>query len=254
MNMKLKFVKYQGAGNDFVLLDERQGLPLSLTQQQVAGLCDRRFGIGADGLMTLGRGENGLDFSMRYFNCDGLESTMCGNGGRAITRYADDLGIGGVSKTFSAVDGIHRSTINQDDTISLQMIDIDKVECRGDDFFVQSGSPHYIIFDQAYDQTRARQLREQWNANVNFVQDLGLGRLAIRTFERGVEAETWACGTGATAAAVAMAYRSASNRSEYILKALGGVLRVAWSMDNGIYRHVILTGPAERVFEGEIEI
>ncbi|MEG2606781.1 MAG: diaminopimelate epimerase [Mucinivorans sp.] len=252
--MKLNFVKYQGAGNDFVLLDARQKLKVELTQPLVAHLCDRHYGIGADGLMTLGAGTLDFDFSMRYFNCDGMESTMCGNGGRAITRYANDLALGGKVKKFHAVDGLHSAQINDDQTISLQMIDIEHIEKIDGDFFVQSGSPHYIIVGQQYELQRAIALRQKWNANVNFVQEIGEGQLSIRTFERGVEAETLACGTGATAAAVAIGALHGNSRQSYDLQALGGTLGVKWNCENDCYRNVWLRGNAERVFAGEIEI
>lgn len=252
--MKLEFVKYQGAGNDFVLLDARKGLPVSLRREVVALLCDRRFGVGGDGLMSLELDQDGADFYMRYFNCDGGESTMCGNGGRAIARFADDLGVGGQLKTFRAIDGLHTARLNDDRSITLGMIDIERVDRIGADFFVQSGSPHYIIVSEPYDTDRAREIRHRYDCNVNFVQIKGEGRLEIRTFERGVEAETFACGTGATAAAVAVDFAKGEGRDNYTLETLGGELRVEWKRRGEGYVDVLLTGPACRVFSGELQI
>lgn len=252
--MKLNFAKYQGAGNDFVLIDAREPLPVELTRARVAMLCDRRFGIGGDGLMTLENDPQGSDFLMRYFNCDGGQSTMCGNGGRAIARFADDLGVGGATKHFRATDGLHDACLNQDGTITLQMIDIDIVERVGSDFFLQSGSPHYIIVGQVYDEKRAEALRHKYNSNVNFVKVISHGKLEIRTFERGVEAETYACGTGATAAAVAVDFMSDNPLGAYDLQAVGGLLRVEFERHGDRYENVRLTGGAERVFAGVLEI
>lgn len=254
VEMRLKFAKYQGAGNDFVLLDAREGLPVSLTIDVVAGLCDRRFGVGADGLMALELDPEGSDFRMRYFNCDGRESTMCGNGGRAIARFADDLGVGGRIKTFRAIDGLHRAQLNDDMSITLEMINIARVDRIGNDFFVESGSPHYVIIGEPYDIDRARQLRNRYDCNVNFVELLGEGRLSIRTFERGVEAETFACGTGATAGAVAVDLAMGEGLCGYRLQTLGGELCVEWERRGEGYVGVRLTGPACRVFRGELQI
>ena len=251
--MKLHFSKYQGAGNDFVLVDGRGLLPFEPTRERVARLCDRRFGVGADGLMILEADPAGSDFTMRYFNSDGGESTMCGNGGRCIARFADDLGIGGTTKRFVAVDGPHEATLNPDGTITIGMIDIAGVERRGSDYFVQSGSPHYIVVGRPYDLAEAQRLRAAHNANVNYVQIEGAGRLSIRTFERGVEAETWACGTGAVASAAAVAALYGGER--YTLAALGGELCVAFERTpSGGFCAVRLTGPAAKVFDGVLEL
>lgn len=252
--MELNFSKYQGAGNDFIVLDARDGLPCTLTGELVAVLCNRRFGIGADGLMTIENG--GGDFAMRYFNCDGSEGMMCGNGGRCIVRMADDLGIaaGRNVKRFSAVDGPHTATINENGTISLQMIDIERVERVGNDFFVQTGSPHYVIVGQPYDLTVAREKRLQYNANVNFVEIVGGGALKVRTFERGVEGETWACGTGVTAAAAVVNFSSQSTCQCFDIEAIGGHLSVQIEGRDGRYKNVVLTGEAIKVFDGVIKI
>lgn len=254
--MEINFSKYQGAGNDFIVLDARNGLPCVLSAKLVAALCHRRFGVGADGLMTIENGREGEDFAMRYFNCDGGESTMCGNGGRCIVRMADDLGIaaGRNVKRFSAVDGTHTATINENGTISLQMIDIERVERVGNDFFVQTGSPHYVIVGQQYDEVLAREKRLQYNANVNFVEIVGDGVLKVRTFERGVEGETWACGTGVTAAAAAVNFASQPTCRRFDVEAVGGHLSVQIEGRDGRCKNVVLTGDAIKVFDGVIKI
>lgn len=250
--MELKFYKYQGAGNDFVLLDGRAGMPFELTSELVAGLCCRRKGIGADGLMVIENSEK-FDFKMRYFNADGGESSMCGNGGRCIARLADDLNIGGIVKCFEAVDGTHRATINNDGTISLQMIDIEGAERIGDDFFINSGSPHYIIFGH-YDIATARQKRNEHNCNVNFVTVLGDGHLTLRTFERGVENETWACGTGAVASAAALHFALQESCNSFVVDVIGGTLFVQFEGGEGRLTDVILTADAVKVFDGCVNI
>lgn len=250
--MELKFSKYQGAGNDFIVLDVRSGLPCELSGELVARLCCRRKGIGADGLMSL-EAATDYDFAMRYFNADGGESTMCGNGGRCITRFAHDVGIGSKTKKFTAIDGAHKAVINNDNTISLQMIDINGVDKIGADYFVNTGSPHYIIFGQ-YNLETARKKRAEHNANVNFVEITGAGMLSVRTHERGVEAETWACGTGVTAAAAVANFAFQKSCNDFIISVIGGNLSVKFDGDAGLYKNVVLTGDAVKVFQGTINI
>lgn len=261
---KLFFSKYQGAGNDFVLIDAREGA-LRLSRERVAFLCDRRFGIGADGLMLLERDPAGSDFYMRYYNADGGESTMCGNGGRCIARFADDLGIGGAVKRFNSSDGFHEAELLPDGLIRLRMMDVERVEQLegGRSWFVDTGSPHYVEFtdDVAAVDVAARgavvrcapEYEAMGGTNVNFVQVLGLGRIRVRTFERGVEAETLACGTGVTAAALTTCRVLQPARTCFTVEAVGGTLGVAFSAagDSG-FEEVFLTGPALRVFGGEI--
>lgn len=252
---RLFFSKYQGAGNDFVLLDARAGLSVDLDRALVARLCDRRFGIGGDGLMTLETDPQGSDFYMRYFNCDGLESTMCGNGGRCIARFADDLGIAGAVKNFRAVDSPHRALLNLDGTITLAMIDVERVERVGNDFLLNTGSPHYVTFEKPYDPAVAQTIRRQYDCNVNFVELVSDDRLAVRTFERGVEGETYACGTGVVASTIAFHHmRGFTHGGHYSISVPGGELGVAFSYNDGMYGDVLLTGSAQRVFVGQLEI
>lgn len=263
--MELKFTKYEGAGNDFVLLDTRSGKDYSLSKEQIAAICSRHFGIGADGLMMLGDGEQGTDFSMRYFNSDGGESTMCGNGGRCITRYADDLGIGGPTKHFSAIDGIHSATINDDSTITISMIDVDHLEQVEEGWLLNTGSPHLVVENRSFNETEARWLRQKYNANVNYADLLDTDPAAfgtdliilLRTYERGVEAETCACGTGATAAAIAIshAYTPPTVNPEQInVETIGGRLIVGFKQVENRFTQVTLRGPARKVFSGVLHI
>lgn len=266
MMKRINFAKYQGAGNDFVLLDARAFVP-ELTRETVRRLCDRRFGIGADGLMALESDPGGTDFYMRYYNSDGGESTMCGNGGRCIARFADHLGIGGRIKRFNSSDGQHEAELLGDGRIRLRMIDVAAVEPLADSrsWFVFTGSPHYVEFVENAAATdvarRGAEIRRSaafaqiGGTNVDFVQILGPGRLRVRTFERGVEAETLACGTGVTAAAVTTHRTVQPECRAFTVEAMGGTLDVQFvPTPAGGFTEVFLTGPAEQVFTGEIEL
>jgi len=258
--MTLRFSKYQGTGNDFILLDDREGI-IDLSAAQIARLCHRHFGIGADGLMLL-RKADGFDFRMVYFNADGNESTMCGNGGRCITKFALDIGLIRNNARFLAVDGPHEAVVNSDGTVSLQMKDVTGIEHRADAFILNTGSPHYVqyvddvdSFDVIANGKRIRYSAEYKpdGINVNFIQP-GPAGLKVRTYERGVEDETMSCGTGVTAAAVV----SASGRRGHILVPVstpGGRLSVSFtSIDDTTATDVLLTGPATKVFDGSISM
>lgn len=258
--MTVHFYKYQGAGNDFVILDNRNQT-YSLTTEQINFLCDRRFGIGADGLMLLETAE-GYDFRMVYYNADGHESTMCGNGGRCIAAFAQHLSVAGNQQSFIAIDGPHEALIKDNDIVSLQMQDIDAIEFSNDVAILNTGSPHYISFDEAIDEldifTEGRNIRnadrfQPKGINVNFVERTASG-LRIRTYERGVEDETLACGTGVTAAAIA-SVGEATGHFEIAVAARGGNLSVQFDK-TGVQevRNVWLTGPAQAVFAGTIDL
>lgn len=263
---RVSFSKYQGAGNDFVLIDARAGGP-ELTRDEIRLLCDRRFGIGADGLMALERDPQGSDFYMRYYNSDGGESTMCGNGGRCIARFADHLGIGGSVKRFNSSDGLHEAELLPNGLIRLRMIDVAEVAplADGSSWFVFTGSPHYVEFTDdvmsVHVAGRGAEIRHRaefearGGTNVNFVQVLGPGRIKVRTFERGVEAETLACGTGVTAAALTVHCVRQPECSDFTVEAMGGTLGVKFALNTGGgFTDVFLTGSAERVFTGETEL
>jgi diaminopimelate epimerase len=256
----VKFFKYQGAGNDFVLIDNRDQQFDTKDTALVAQLCDRRFGIGADGLMLLQQ-RAGYDFEMVYYNADGNPSSMCGNGGRCIVSFAKHLGIIEKSTRFLAVDGEHEATINDTaDWVSLKMIDVEHIEKDGDDFVLNTGSPHYVkeVVDlknldvfAAGRAIRYNATYKQAGINVNFVEAVNDG-YQVRTYERGVEDETLACGTGVTAVALAMAWHH-NRLGTYStpIKAMGGDLNIRFTyLGNGVFKDIYLEGPAKLVFEG----
>jgi diaminopimelate epimerase len=259
--MKIFFYKYQGTGNDFILIDNRKN-EVSLTTEQVAFLCHRRFGIGADGLMLLEL-EPGVDFKMVYFNSDGRESSMCGNGGRCITAFAKRLGLIQDQAKFIAVDGVHESSVS-DGIVSLKMKDVKQIEKLADHYVLNTGSPHYVKFVEDienYDvKEEGRTIRnsEPFAAdgiNVNFIEKLE-DVLFVRTYERGVEDETYSCGTGVTAAALVAALNFASTgKNSCKIKTLGGDLNVKFDkvLESNFY-NIWLEGPAEFVFDGSIEL
>lgn len=258
--MNIHFYKYQGTGNDFILVDNR-AKKVSLNTLQIAALCDRRFGIGADGLMLL-ESEAGYDFRMVYFNSDGSESTMCGNGGRCITAFAKRLGIIINKASFVAIDGPHEATINADDTISLHMVNVDKIEVFREHCILDTGSPHYVLWTNDVQEEdvfgRGRAIRHQQEfepkgINVNFVQKRD-GDIYVRTYERGVEDETYSCGTGVTAAAIASVCNEIGKFSTDI-ETPGGMLNVSFTKEEAYKaKDVILTGLAKFVYEGDIVI
>lgn len=261
--MKLEFFKYQGAGNDFVLIDNRKNAFKHDNATFLAKLCDRRFGIGADGIMFL-QERPGFDFEMVYYNSDGKPSSMCGNGGRCIVAFARFLNVIGQETNFLAVDGPHYAKISETgDWVSLQMIDVDTVKTDGDAYVLNTGSPHYVLATNqlsdkdVFSEGKAIRYNEQYKAegiNINFVEDFG-DHYAVRTYERGVEAETFACGTGATAVALAMAkYKNQTGDITTPIKVLGGDLNIRFHYDGLIFKNIFLEGPAEQVFAGGINI
>ncbi|MBC7553457.1 MAG: diaminopimelate epimerase [Taibaiella sp.] len=256
----MKFSKYHGTGNDFILLDNRAGT-LILTPKQVAHICHRRFGAGADGLMMLELAP-GFDFRMVYFNADGNESSMCGNGGRCITAFARELGLIGDSANFIAIDGPHHGNINNDGTISLQMKDVTELNIYDTHTVTDTGSPHYIRFtadvesEDIYNEGRKVRYSQEFapaGINVNFVQLTEDNSLKVRTYERGVEDETLSCGTGVTAAAIAATGRTTGIFLTRI-STPGGLLSVSFTKKQALSAiNVVLTGPAVKVFDGNFE-
>ena len=264
----MHFYKFDGAGNDFVLLDIRENDP-QLTTEQIASLCHRRFGIGADGLMTLGAKE-GYDFEMRYYNSDGRLGSMCGNGGRCITAFAHVLGIkptNGTAYHFVGFDGPHDAEIllwNPEERfgmVRLGMKDIpnDQIqrirdeENGADGWFLDTGSPHFVQrvqelahFDVVNEGRRIRNLSQHFpkGTNVDFIEDADNGVLLVRTYERGVEDETWACGTGVTACAII----TGNGR----IKTRGGDFKVTFDVGDKVFEQVKLIGPVAFNFEGEV--
>ncbi len=254
----MKFYKYQGAGNDFVVIDDRdKSFPVS--QELIALMCHRRFGIGADGLMLLQNDEQ-YDFRMVYFNSDGTEGSMCGNGGRCLVRFAHDIGVIGNTTTFIAIDGEHEALVNPD-TISLKMIDVAGVEQTVKYDFMNTGSPHYVEFVENLAHfdvyTTGKNIRygepfvSKGGTNVNFVEVIGQNALSVRTYERGVEDETYACGTGVTACALSANLRLGFEKFVDV-KVLGGDLRIEFSKKaDNTFENIYLIGPAVQVFIGE---
>lgn len=260
--MKLHFYKYHGAGNDFILLDNRSG-DVILDKAQIEALCNRHTGIGADGLMLL-QAATGAAFHMVYYNSDGGESTMCGNGGRCIAAFARQLGmVTGSNARFTAIDGLHEAVWNSDGNIRLQMVNVNGIEHTATHSILNTGSPHYVLWaDDVQNEDvsiKGRQIRmlplfQPKGINVNFVQRLSDDTLWVRTYERGVEDETLSCGTGVTAAAIA-ATGAATGTFEYTVHTPGGILNVAFQKTAaGKVQQVWLTGPAQFVFEGDISI
>ncbi|MER3472422.1 MAG: diaminopimelate epimerase [Chitinophagaceae bacterium] len=259
--MTLKFFKYQGSGNDFVIMDNRKD-EINLTTSQIMLLCDRRFGIGGDGLMLLNK-HTDYDFEMKYYNSDGKESTMCGNGGRCLTKFAYDQGILQTTYHFLAIDGPHKASINSDGTVALKMNDVTEISCYHGDIMLNTGSPHYIkmVSDvMHYDVFKnGREIRYSKDfanegINVNFVEQLDEDdQIIVRTYERGVEDETLSCGTGVTAAAIVCCHND--NGFNHInIKTRGGNLSVEYEKNGNHYTNVWLIGPALKVFEGIIEV
>ncbi|MCF8335043.1 MAG: diaminopimelate epimerase [Bacteroidales bacterium] len=256
--MSQQFHKYHGAGNDFIIIDNRQK-PFKPDSNVIEGLCRRKFGIGADGLMLLEKSAE-ADFYMRYFNSDGKESTMCGNGGRCIVAFARDLGIIDRNTQFLASDGEHKALIKEDNLIALKMQDVERVKIFDDHFFVDTGSPHYVRFVDNLSKVpvyeEGKKIRyntgiSETGTNVNFVSFEKEGLISIRTYERGVENETLACGTGAVASAISACLHSHTDKNSYTVNAMGGRLHVSFEPAGGNrFTNVWLTGPAEYVFEG----
>lgn len=260
--MQIEFFKYQGTGNDFVIIDNREGKYNSLTSEQVNFLCDRRFGIGADGLMLLNT-LTGYDFEMKYYNSDGKESSMCGNGGRCLVKFAYDCGIQKTKYKFLAVDGDHEATIQPDGLVALKMNDVGEVKNDHDNFILNTGSPHYVkLTDDVMHldvYKKGKEIRyskpfEKEGINVNFVEQTEApDKIIVRTYERGVEDETYSCGTGVTAAALVCHHNEAGfNRVEVTTK--GGDLSVEYDKIGDQFKNIWLNGPAIKVFEGSIEI
>ena len=256
--MIIEFYKYQGTGNDFIMIDDRKNEFDMNDNGLISALCERRMGIGADGLILL-RNHDTLDFEMIYFNADGKQSSMCGNGGRCIIAFAEMLEIITTEATFMAIDGEHKGK-RIDDGISLQMQDVSKIEGVGDGLVLDTGSPHYVeMVDDLHNldiNKKGRRIRnsapfKKEGINVNFVLDAA--ELQVRTYERGVEAETLSCGTGVVATAIAMYYANCIEENFINVRTKGGELSVSFEEINGAYQNIWLSGEASMVYAGEFE-
>ena len=260
--MTIDFFKYQGTGNDFVIINNYHVEGISLTIKQIKLICDRHFGIGADGLMLLGKKE-GYDFEMIYYNSDGNQSTMCGNGGRCLVKFAYHQGIHKSIYHFIAIDGEHEAEIDTDGTVSLKMQDVNTVDYHTHHTVINTGSPHFVKFsDDVADidvQATGADIRysksfKEEGINVNFVETINADAIFVRTYERGVEAETLSCGTGVTASALLSAHNQ-SGFNTVDVKTPGGRLSVEFDkVDDDHFENIWLCGPAEFVFKGTIEI
>ncbi len=255
--MERLFYKYQGTGNDFIMIDDRNDLVDDSNLALVSKLCDRRFGIGADGLILI-RNHPDFDFEMIYFNADGSQS-MCGNGARCAVAFSSFLGIIKQETRFLAIDGPHEAMIREG-LVHLKMGDAGKVQRNGEDQFVNTGSPHHVRFVASASDypvyEEGKQIRYDAGyapagTNVNFVEKLSDNKLFVRTYERGVEDETLSCGTGVTAAALAFA--GDQPKAHIQINTLGGQLSVKFdSNPDGTFKEIWLIGPAEQVFQGKI--
>jgi diaminopimelate epimerase len=258
--MTIVFNKYQGAGNDFVIIDNRNGNFNSEDSKLINRLCDRRFGIGADGLILICASPN-WDFEMKYFNSDGLEGSMCGNGGRCSADFAIKSGIAGKKLSFKAVDGVHKA-FAEEGIIRLQMNDVKNPQLVNGFYSLNTGSPHYVIFrkDVKGIDVNTEGKKYRWaeefapgGTNVNFVE-VQNDEIYVRTFERGVEEETLSCGTGVTASAICTVLAGHLDTKTVRVKTLGGNLSVSFNISGNNISDIWLSGPATFVYEGKVEV
>jgi diaminopimelate epimerase len=266
----LRFTKMNGAGNDFILFDNRTG-SIALDRNQIAQLCDRHRGIGADGILLLENSTNGADFRMRYFNADGGEAEMCGNGARCFARFANKVGGQKTKISFETPAGVISAEL-KGDLVTLRMteptdlrLNVELAMADGNKtvHFVNSGVPHVVIVVAKIDDPDVRgdgaairhhEIFAPNGTNVNFIEKRGPNKIAIRTYERGVEDETLACGTGIVASALIFAASENTDGPISVIARGGDELQVGFEKGGGRFRNVTLTGPAEFVFEGTIEI
>ncbi len=258
--MQIEFYKYQGTGNDFVMIDNRNNVFDKTNLKHIQRLCDRRFGIGADGLILI-ENEEYLDFNMIYFNADGSQS-FCGNGSRCAVAFAKYLGIIEKQAMFLSTDGEHEAWINNEGEVSLKMHDVTHIEQGDDYYYINTGSPHYIVNVEDVNNLNVKtegaaiRYNERFKAkgtNVNFVKYDGV-ELDIRTYERGVEDETLSCGTGVTAAALSLADTNKLQEGVIYVNAAGGNLKVGFKRTGNEFKDIWLIGPATFVYSGNIEV
>lgn len=246
------------------MIDGRKQDTACFNHELIRQLCDRRFGIGGDGLIILLEGKRS-DFKMQYFNADGFEGSMCGNGGRCITAFAHRLEIIGLETTFEGIDGKHSSSILPNGEIRLKLKDVHGLRWVEDGYLLDTGSPHFVRFVSQLDQvkvdTEGGEIRNQarfgkGGVNVNFVEKGGsTNRISVRTYERGVEAETYSCGTGVVASAICSYFHFKSDILTYNIRTRGGNLNVSFhAQHHSQFTDIYLSGPASHVYDGSIEI
>ena len=258
MQNTIEFFKYQGTGNDFVMIDNRD-LQFPKERELIEKLCDRRFGIGGNGLILL-ENDDHSDFKMVYYNSDGNESTMCGNGGRCIVAFAHFLDIFEDKTTFEAIDGVHEAEI-KNGIVKLKMSDVNSIKNIDENFELNTGSPHFVQFVNDVEnfevykngnEIRNSATYRNEGINVNFVEEISPEEIFVRTYERGVEDETYSCGTGVTASA--LVFLTDKNQKEVQVKVLGGNLKVYAEQDGNSFKNIWLEGPAKQVFKGKISL
>jgi len=259
--MKIKFQKYQGTGNDFIIINNNSLYFPQKNQALIKRLCDRKYGIGSDGLILINPCDK-TDFEMRYFNSDGFLGSMCGNGARCSVKFANSQNIINDNTFFNAYDGKHSGSINKD-IITLSMNSVNIIKKFNDDLFLDTGSPHYVkivenlanfdVFNQGKLIRNSSDFKKN-GVNVNFVQIISKNEFSVRTFERGVEDETLSCGTGVTAVALAMFHLKKTNSKKIKINTRGGELSVNFNVTKNSYTDIYLTGHVEMIYSGEIEI
>lgn len=259
--MLFSFVKYQGTGNDFVLIDNREANFPIANHQAIAQICHRNYGVGADGFICI-ESDPVTDFYMRYFNADGREGTLCGNGSRCAIHYAKSLGLTGQKVNFSAADGKHHAQFINNE-IALELHEVNQWKQLEHAIFLDTGSPHHMVFVADVDTIDVAHVGQEIahgapyfsdGTNVNFVQQLSKDSIKVRTYERGVEAETLSCGTGVTAAALAMHITKKTSSEKIQIQTRGGTLTVSFLPVQNGYTSIVLQGPAVPVFKGNWEI
>jgi len=259
--MKIKFQKYQGTGNDFIIIDNTDLSFPSENYSLIKRLCDRKYGIGCDGLILIEPSKSS-DFTMNYYNSDGNLGSMCGNGARCSVKFVQNLKIINDNTVFTAYDGLHDASI-LDNIITLSMKPVRNIKSIGDDLLLETGSPHYVkivqylndykVFENGK-KIRNNSLFKKNGVNVNFVEQISENEFSVRTYERGVEDETLSCGTGVTAVALAMFKLGKTNSKEVVIKTKGGELSVKFDTIEERYFDIKLSGGVEMVFSGEIDI
>lgn len=266
----VKFTKMNGAGNDFVMIDNRKGA-INLEREQIARICDRHRGVGADGILLLEKSGNGADFRMRYYNADGGEAEMCGNGARCFARFANKIAGAQEKISFETPAGVIGAKLH-DELVTLNMSDPGDLRLSvplnidGEEaiiHFINSGVPHVVVpvarVDMVHVNTQGAAIRRHKmfspkGTNVNFIEKSGSNKILIRTYERGVESETLACGTGVVASALIFAATENVSGPISVVVRGGDELQVGFEKDGDEFRNVTLTGPAEFVFEGTIDV